>query len=85
MRIWQLVIEIAHELFELSYTLPQDFTLFIIMKEQHLDSWKRKLDWVIEKKGMVLLITHSDYTNFIKDRCGIEEYQMMFLKNCSIT
>lgn len=78
MRIWQLAIEIAHELFELPYTLPQNFTLFIIMKEQGIDLWKRKLDWVAEKGGMVLLITHPDYINFNKDRCGIEEYQMAF-------
>jgi hypothetical protein len=65
---------------ELPYTLPQDFTLFIIMKEQNIDIWKRKLDWVAEKGGMVLLITHPDYMNFSKDRCGIEEYQMAFYK-----
>ncbi len=29
---------------------------------------------------MVLLITHPDYMNFSKDRCGIDVYQMAFYK-----
>jgi glycosyltransferase involved in cell wall biosynthesis len=46
---------------ELPYTLPQDFTLFVTMKEQTIDIWKRKLDWIAEHGGMALLLTHPDY------------------------
>ncbi len=49
---------------ELPYTLPQDFTLFVIMEEKNIDIWKRKLDWIAEKGGMALLNTHPDYMNF---------------------
>jgi hypothetical protein len=63
---------------ELPYTLPQDFTLFILMKEKNIDIWKKKLDWIVEKGGMVLLITHPDYMNGQKKKCGIEEYPMEF-------
>jgi hypothetical protein len=49
---------------ELPYTLPQDSTLFIILREQTIDIWKRKLDWIAEKGGMVLLNTHPDYMDF---------------------
>jgi peptidoglycan/xylan/chitin deacetylase (PgdA/CDA1 family) len=49
---------------ELPYTLPQDFTLFTVLKEKNIDTWKRKLDWVAEHGGMALLLTHSDYMNF---------------------
>ncbi len=59
---------------ELPYTLPQDFTLFIIMKEETIDIWKRKLDWVAEKGGMALLITHPDYMKYGKGKCAMEEY-----------
>lgn len=59
---------------ELPYTLPQDFTLFILMQEKSPDIWKRKLDWIVDKGGMALLIAHPDYMRF-KDRgCGIDEY-----------
>ena len=63
---------------ELPYTLPQDFTLFILMKERNIDIWKKKLDWIVENGGMALLITHPDYMNCEKGRCGIEEYPMEF-------
>ncbi|MRR05419.1 MAG: hypothetical protein EG828_00515 [Deltaproteobacteria bacterium] len=59
---------------EMPYTLPQDFTLFIIMRERTIDIWKRKLDWVVEQGGMVLLNTHPDYMNFGETTLGIEEY-----------
>jgi glycosyltransferase involved in cell wall biosynthesis len=46
---------------ELPYTLAQDFTLFVTMKERTIDIWKRKLDWIAEHGGMALLLTHPDY------------------------
>jgi hypothetical protein len=49
---------------ELPYTLPQDSTLFVILQEKTIDIWTRKLDWVVEKEGMVLLNTHPDYMDF---------------------
>jgi len=61
---------------ELPYTLPQDFTLFVIMKEKNIDIWKRKLDWIAKNGGMALLITHPDYMNGTNGRCTIEEYPM---------
>lgn len=36
---------------ELPYTLPQDFTLFILMGKENIEIWKRKLDWVVERGG----------------------------------
>lgn len=63
---------------ELPYTLPQDFTLFVLMKERNIDIWKKKLDWIVEKGGMALLVTHSDYMNSKKGRCEIEEYPIQF-------
>jgi glycosyltransferase involved in cell wall biosynthesis/peptidoglycan/xylan/chitin deacetylase (PgdA/CDA1 family) len=49
---------------ELPYTLAQDFTLFVVLKETNIDIWKRKLDWVAERGGMALLNTHPDYMCF---------------------
>lgn len=63
---------------ELPYTLPQDFTLFSLLKEKNISTWKRKLDWVAERGGMVLLITHPDYMSFHKERTGSEEYPAIY-------
>lgn len=65
---------------ELPYTLPQDFTLFILMKEKNIDIWKEKLDWVAEHGGMVLVNTHPDYMNFSGGKLGIEEYPADYYK-----
>ena len=63
---------------ELPYTLPQDFTLFVLMKERTIDIWKKKLDWIVQNGGMALLITHPDYMNGNKGTCGLEEYPAEF-------
>jgi glycosyltransferase involved in cell wall biosynthesis len=49
---------------ELPYTLPQDSTLFKFLQLRNIDVWKRKLDWIVEKKGMALLNLHPDYVSF---------------------
>ena len=59
---------------ELPYTLPQDFTLFVLMKEKNINIWKKKLDWIVEQGGMALVNTHPDYMHFDGGKPGIEEY-----------
>jgi hypothetical protein len=49
---------------EIPYTLPQDFTLFVLMKEKNIEIWKKKLDWIVRKGGIALLNTHPDYMRF---------------------
>ena len=49
---------------ELPYTLAQDFTLFVVLRESNIDIWKKKLDWIAERGGMALLNTHPDYMCF---------------------
>ena len=63
---------------ELPYTLPQDSTIFIIMKEKTIDIWKQKLDWIIEQGGMVLINTHPDYMNFDGGTLALEEYPVKY-------
>ncbi len=66
---------------ELPYTLPQDFTLFIIMKETNIDIWKQKLDWIVESGGMALLNTHPNLMNFMNEKLKREEYPVeLYLK-----
>ncbi len=46
---------------ELPYTLPQDSTLFRVFRETSPEIWLRKVDWIAENGGMVLVDTHPDY------------------------
>lgn len=62
---------------ELPYTLPQDSTLFIIMKEKDNSIWKNKLEWIIKNKGMALVNVHPDYINF-EGKKTKEEYPLSF-------
>lgn len=59
---------------ELPYTLPQDFTLFILMREKGIGIWRKKLDWIAQRGGMALLNTHPDYMNFGTGKLGGEEF-----------
>ncbi len=59
---------------ELPYTIPQDFTLFVLMKQKNIDIWRKKLDWIAEHNGMVLVITHPDYMNFDGGSRSFEQY-----------
>ncbi|MEN8265341.1 MAG: hypothetical protein ABFR82_17985, partial [Nitrospirota bacterium] len=65
---------------ELPYTLPQDFTLFILMKERSIEIWKRKLDWIAEHGGMALMVTHPDYMNFNGSNLSKEEYSAEYYR-----
>ncbi|CAD7766603.1 MAG: hypothetical protein DNFNHJIP_00001 [Candidatus Argoarchaeum ethanivorans] len=73
---------------ELPYTLPQDFTLFILMREQGIDVWKEKLAWIAEKGGMALLNTHPDYMSFngrnVSEQTYPSEYYENFLRHVEI-
>jgi hypothetical protein len=53
---------------ELPYTLAQDSTLFLLLRERSIAIWKRKLDWIAERGGMVLLNVHPDYMTFDRSR-----------------
>jgi peptidoglycan/xylan/chitin deacetylase (PgdA/CDA1 family) len=64
---------------EMPYTLPQDFTLFVILGEKNIDIWKRKLDWIAQSGGMALINTHPDYMNFDeKGKSRTEEYPVRY-------
>jgi peptidoglycan/xylan/chitin deacetylase (PgdA/CDA1 family) len=59
---------------ELPYTLCQDFSLFILLRQKNILMWTKKLDWIAEKGGMALINTHPDYMNFRDGSCDSEEY-----------
>lgn len=63
---------------EMPYTLPQDFTLFILMRKRGIDIWKQKLDWIARNGGMALVIVHPDYLNFGTGDLNVDEYPISF-------
>jgi hypothetical protein len=49
---------------ELPYTLPQDSTLFLMLRENTSNLWKQKLAWIATQGGMALVNIHPDYIEF---------------------
>jgi hypothetical protein len=62
---------------EMPSTLPQDFTLYILLQEKGIDLWKRKLDWIVERGGMALLNVHPDYV-CLEGTPGRSEYPVKY-------
>src|SRR5207244_4922594 len=58
---------------ELPYTLPQDSTLFLVLRETTPEIWMRKLDWIAQHGGMVLLDANPDYMWFSGSRAKVAE------------
>lgn len=61
---------------ELPYTLPQDFTPFVLMKEATPKIWTDKLDWIARNNGMVLVNVHPDYIDFENSGKNYEEFNV---------
>jgi glycosyltransferase involved in cell wall biosynthesis len=59
---------------ELPYTLAQDFTLFVVLRQTNIDIWKKKLDWIAKRGGMAMLITHPDYMSFDGSKTEKDEF-----------
>jgi peptidoglycan/xylan/chitin deacetylase (PgdA/CDA1 family) len=66
---------------EMPYTLPQDFTLFVLMKEQDIKIWINKANWIAEAGGMILINTHPDYMNFKNQKGAVDEYPVKFYED----
>ena len=66
---------------ELPYTLPQDSTLFLLLREETIDIWLRKLDWIAQHGGMALIDVHPDYLCFDGSMPGPREYPVTRYKS----
>ncbi len=65
---------------EMPYTLPQDHTLFVVLREKGIRIWKEKLDWIAGQGGMALLDTHPDYMCFGPGRMLFDEYPVRYYR-----
>ncbi len=66
---------------ELPYTLPQDSTLFLLLRETKNDLWIRKLDWVVKNGGMAFLDVHPDYIQFAGEASNEQTYDVALYSN----
>ena len=66
---------------ELPYTLPQDFTLFVLLQEKTPEIWMRKLDWIAQHGGMALVDVHPDYLCFDNAIATSREYPVAHYKS----
>ncbi|MFL5828982.1 MAG: hypothetical protein ACJ76X_03620 [Solirubrobacteraceae bacterium] len=48
-------------LVELPITLPQDHTLWEILRDESVELWRTKSDWIIDNRGLINVIVHPDY------------------------
>jgi peptidoglycan/xylan/chitin deacetylase (PgdA/CDA1 family) len=67
--IWPFI---AGKFVELPYTLPQDHTMFYVLKQKDISIWKNKADWVAKNKGVILALTHPDY---LREKNYLELYE----------
>jgi hypothetical protein len=66
---------------ELPYTLPQDFTLFVLLQENTPEIWMRKLDWIAQHGGMALVDVHPDYLCLDNAIAASREYPVAHYKS----
>jgi len=50
------------EMVELPYTLPQDHTMIHLVRRNPVSLWVTKAHWIQSLGGMILTLTHPDYT-----------------------
>jgi peptidoglycan/xylan/chitin deacetylase (PgdA/CDA1 family) len=59
---------------ELPYTLPQDHTLINLLRRDPLPVWLAKVEWIAERGGMILTLTHPDYSG---DAANLHKYEQL--------
>lgn len=60
-------------LIELPYTLPQDHTLIHLLHRDPLQLWYLKAQWIAAAGGMILTLTHPDYSGAGEHLAAYEE------------
>jgi peptidoglycan/xylan/chitin deacetylase (PgdA/CDA1 family) len=67
------------DLVELPITLPQDHTLWEVLRDPSLDRWAEKCEWIIRHRGLITLILHPDYV-LTAERLGRYERFLAYLR-----
>lgn len=67
------------KILEIPLTTCQDYSLFQILSDYSLDLWKRQLDLVRKRNGLMSFITHPDYLISSQAR-GVYELLLKYLR-----
>jgi len=60
------------KILELPVTTTQDYTLFNILNDYSIDLWKKQIDLIMEKHGLISVIVHPDYVGGSQERAVYE-------------
>jgi len=60
------------KILELPVTTTQDYTLFHILDEHSIDLWKKQINLIMEKHGLISVIVHPDYVSGRRERVVFE-------------
>ena len=52
--------------------------MFLLLREESNEIWKKKVDWIAENGGMVMLDVHPDYIGFGNSRSTYQNYPCAF-------
>jgi hypothetical protein len=60
------------EILEIPVTTTQDYTLFHVLNDYSIDLWKRQIDLIMAKHGLMSFIVHPDYVIKPRERAIYE-------------
>jgi hypothetical protein len=60
------------KILELPVTTTQDYTLFNILNDYSIGLWKKQIDLIMEKHGLISVIVHPDYVDGSRERAVYE-------------
>jgi hypothetical protein len=60
------------KILELPVTTTQDYTLFNIFNDYSIGLWKKQIDLIMEKHGLISVIVHPDYVSNSRERAAYE-------------
>jgi len=60
------------KILELPVTTTQDYTLFNILNDYSIDLWKKQINLIMEKHGLISFIVHPDYVGEAHERTVYE-------------
>ncbi|MBN1569570.1 MAG: glycosyltransferase [Acidobacteria bacterium] len=61
---------------ELPYTLPQDYSLFVLLEQETNIVWRTKLNWLAKHGGMALFNMHPDYAAMGQKQSRMGQYDI---------
>jgi hypothetical protein len=61
------------DILELPVTATQDYSLFHILQDYSINLWRRQIDLIMERHGLISFIVHPDYIIGLRERRIYEE------------